>query len=77
MGRVRVQKTLALVPSYWYVNPDPGLIAQLLVSRTRTSRFCLSEKFRNPNVGVTLLVEGRKFLIQLGTWSRVSQMLCW
>ena len=33
MGRVRVLKTLGLLPTHWQVKPGPGVSARLLAGR--------------------------------------------
>ena len=67
---VRVQETLGLLPSRWWVKQCPGASAGLLVGRVKSWRLVVGP--RGPRPG-----GWAQFLTQLAAGSRVSQSLHW
>lgn len=56
MGRVRIQENLGLLSTYWWMKPDPGASASLLVNRARS--WGLVPGPRGPRANVRFLVVG-------------------
>ena len=71
VGRIRVHKTLGLLPTHWWVKPGPGVSSTRLVAG-RGMPPSLAAGPSDPRAGVRSLEGGRWFLTQSGTGSRVS-----
>lgn len=56
MGRVRIQENLGLLSTYWWMKPDPGASASLLVNGARS--WGLVTGPRGPRANVRFLVVG-------------------
>lgn len=54
VGRVRVPKTLGLLPAHWLVKPGPGVSTDLLVGRA--SSWGVAAGLRDPRACFTLLM---------------------